>query len=283
MKKSVLVNYTGGFCGNFFTHLLAESLGIEHTHSSNHLNAHFYKPRDIDTKYIKTFGKLFEIRKGELERSHLKEVEEKNLDAFYTYIDHLYNILYDEEEDTFFENIKHHYAETMKQQKTDVFVCCVHYTSQYKNLKLSDVFPDSSIVHFYTTEKRHTRYFHLLFHFKNREDQADQIFQGTTLSAKRIDDDIVNPINKKCFDDRAIPFNVGRAVFERDESQIEAVEEALTRDTGRKVRIDRREWLRYVDLNTEIIESILGRNFETLSEEEQIQRSLRFIDEKVRR
>lgn len=281
-KKSVLINYRGGFSGNFFTHLLAECLGVDHIHSSNKYNAHFYNSKEIQPKFIKTFGKLFDLRKGELNPRLLSVVKENNLDDSYTYAHDLYSVLYDEDDENFIENVKAHYGDVMNLQKKDLLVCCIHYGHQYSSLKLSDVFPNSSIIHFCTDSVRHTRYFNLLFQYKNQSDRADNIFQDDTLSEKKLKYDIVQPAKLRCFDDKAIPFNVGNAVFNRDLSEIDRVEASLEKELSIPVRLDRKAWIDYSNLNIQIIESILGAGFEELSSEEQVNRSLSYLKNNIR-
>ena len=75
MTKTVLVNYVGGYCGNFLTGLIGEALGVNHTlRQRSDKNTYYYLSNDIHTKYTKIFGKLFDIRKGVLKKEDLKYI-----------------------------------------------------------------------------------------------------------------------------------------------------------------------------------------------------------------
>jgi len=285
--NSILVNYTGGFCGSFFASLVAESLNLEHISSTEEeKNLYFFNSlNDIDVKHIKMLGKLFEIKRGELDYEDLKCVAKNKLDDFYTMLFSLYNILRDPDDDKFFENMKDHYKDLMKTQKKEFFVATIHYAFYYKNnikFSIHEIFPDSSVLHVISENKRHGRYFNMLFHYKSKDNVADQALQLKTLSRVSLQKEIINPRNPSLSDIRSIPVDMGKLVFERDFNHLKEIELNLSNKLQKEVVFDRDRFNKYADKNVEIIKSILGNDFENQSEKEQIKKSLDYIQNKVR-
>jgi hypothetical protein len=281
--KSILVNYTGGYCGNFLSVLIGESLNVDHKWTTNSFkNSYFFESKEIDTKYIKLFSKLFEIRRGILKKEDLAYIAKNGLDDYYTHVLHLYNILDDDDEEVFIENLKSHYADLMGQQKSEYFITCLHYGYQYKNLSLHDVFPDSTILHVITSSKRYARYFHLLFHFKTKDNETDKILQTNTLRPEQLLHDFIKPVPPRIFDDRSIAVDMGKLIFEKDYTHLSEIEEQLSKAIHKTVKLDRKKFVEYADRNVDIVKSILGEDFMSQSEEEQVAKSLNYIHREIK-
>jgi len=280
---TVLVNYTGGYCGSFFCGLIAQNLDVGHRWlNDERKNIFYFLSDEIDTKYIKIFGKLFEIRRGTLKKEDLKYIADNNLDDYYAHAFHLYKIVHDEDDREFIQNIKSHYRELMNEKKNEFFITTIHYGYQYKDLTLQDIFDKAVVLHIVTKSKKYARYFHLLFHYKTKDDEADKVLQSKTLSADEIYSDFIDPSMPKIFDESSIPVDMGRIIFERDEDHLEEIEAELTRRIGKVIKIDRMRLNEYADKNVKILKSILGEDFMNQSESEQIEKSLQYIEREVR-
>ena len=283
MTKTVLVNYVGGYCGNFLTGLIGEALGVNHTlRQRSDKNTYYYLSNDIHTKYTKIFGKLFDIRKGVLKKEDLKYIAENDMDEYYTHAMHLYNVLDDEDDEAFVGNLKSHYGDLIKSHGKEYFLTCIHYGFKYKDVTLHDVFEDATVIHIVTESKRYARLFHLLFHYKTRDDATDKLLQKDTLSRKRLIHEIIDPDFPVPFDKKSIIVDMGKLIFEKDYAHFNELELALSRALNAKVKLDKIKFYEYADRNVSILKSILGDDFLDQEEVEQIKKSLEYIDKEVR-
>jgi len=283
MNKTVLVNYQGGYCGSFFCSLVAESLGVDFDLTTDpDLNIYFYNNKKIKTFYLKCINKIIKIRNNVITNKELSTIEDNDFDESYVYAKNLYNILKDEDDEVFIENIKNYFESLIDKREDEYFVSTIHYPYQYRNLDLHDIYPNASILHIVADKKRHARYFHLLFHFKTKDHPADKILQTSTLNQNQIYKDFVEIESPQIFDDKSIPVDMGKLIFERDFAHLSVVEEALSKEVGKSVKLDRMKLNAYADRNVDIIKKILGADFESQSEEEQIKNCYSYVENIVR-
>lgn len=283
MKKSILVNYIGGYCGNFLSSMIAEALGTDYLFSKNEeTNTYYYNSDDINIKYIKPFGKLFNIRENIIKKQDMKYIIDNKLDPFYEHIFHLYNILDDPDDERFFINVKEHFKELMETQKNEFFVSPIHYGFYYKNFSLHEVFPDSTILHVISENKKYGRYFKLLFYFKTKEANVDKVFQSYTLSEQQLYRNIISPETPYIRDQRSIPVDMGKLIFENDFEHLSEVESKLSKSIDRKIVFDRAKFSEYAHKNIEIIKSIFGNDYANQTEKEQIRACLDYIEKDLR-
>ena len=282
MTKVILVNYTGGYCGNFLSHLIGEHLPVKYDISVNDdVNAYYFKSTEIETKYIKPFGKLFEIRNGFLSMKDLELITQEKIDPSYTYVMNLYKILHDEDDRVFMENVKSYYHELMSNLKEQFFLTNIHYVNRYKDLSIHDVFKDSSVVHISTYHKTYMSLFTLLFHAKTKNDAADQILQSKTLSDRSIFNDIVFPIPRP-FDDRSIPVDMGKILFEDDYSSFYELQTRLSNEIGIELNLDLEKFKIYSKKNIEILEEILGKDFLEVPHVKLTKKILEYINDEIK-
>ena len=283
MTKVILVNYTGGYCGNFLSYLIGESLGTDYTIKSNEANnSYYFQSGEIETRYIKPFGKLFDIRQGFLKMEELELITRLRHDESYTYVMNLYKILYDEDDDVFIKNIKIYYADLMSRLKSKFFITNIHYAFKYKNLLLQDVFKDSIVFYVGTDSTMYARFFSLLFHYKVKDAAADQLLQLNTLNDREINYSFINPLLYKPFDDASIYVDMGKLLFEKKLDIFNVIEDKFYAMTGIELNLDRIKFLDYMDKNIQILENILGKDFLTQSENQHIKKSLEFINTEIK-
>lgn len=283
MTKKIFVNYTGGYCGNFISSLLSDALKTKDVMGYDpSTNAYEFLSSGVHSKFIKPFGKLFQIHNKTLRREDLQKIAELNLDAFYIYVMKLYGILYDKDEDVFLQNVKDHYEDLLSTVDDDYFICSIHYAFQYKNLSIHDVFKDSTVLYLYTENKRYGRYFTLLLYHKTKNAPADQILQSTTLNFGGIYGDVIDPSLPVVKDPRSIPVDIGRITFEKDFEYLSEIEKKISESIGTEVKLDRQRLSDYADKNNAILESILGPDFMVQTEYKQLKASLDYIEKKVR-
>jgi hypothetical protein len=283
MNKRILVNYQGGYCGSFFCGLIARALDVDHIlEHDNKINIYYYSNKDIKTMYVKTFGKLFDIRKGVISKEELNEITEKKLDACYVYAKNLYKIVDDEDEQAFIENIKSYFSDLMTLQKSEYLIASIHYAYRYKDVDIHDIFPGSTILHIVTENKRHARYFHLLYHYKTKDDETDKVLQKNTLTLEQIKKDFIDVISPSPFDDSSIHVDMGKLIFNRDYDHFSEIERKLSESIGKPVVLDRTKFYEYADRNIDIIKKILGDDFMQQTEKVQIEKSIKFIEGEVR-
>lgn len=283
MTKKILVNYTGGYCGNFLCSLLSDALNTEDAMNEDKSNNSYeFMSSGVHTKFVKPFGKIFQIHNKTIRRKDLETIKALNLDQFYIHVTKLYDLLYDDDEEVFLDNIKEYYSYLMGELTGDYYITSIHYAFQYKNLSIHDVFKDFTVLHLYTTNKRYGRYFTLLLYYKTKNALADQILQSTTLSSGGIYYDVIDPVLPVVKDPRSIPVDIGRITFGRDFDHLTEVEEKLSEKLGVQVTLDRERLRNYADRNEEIIKEILGDDYESQSDYTQIKKSMEFIEYKVR-
>lgn len=283
MTKKILVNYTGGYCGNFLCSLLSDALNTKDAMNEDRSNNSYeFMSSGIHTMFVKPFGKIFQIHNKTIKREDLEKIKALNLDQFYIYITRLYDFLYEEDEEYFLENIKEYYEYLMGELTGDYYITSIHYAFQYKDLSIHDVFKDFTVLHLYTTNKRYGRYFTLLLYYKTKNALADQILQSTTLSEGGIYNDVIDPVLPVVKDARSIPVDIGRITFGRDFNHLTEVEEKLSEKLGVPVTFDRERLRDYADRNEDIIKEILGEDYESQTDVVQIKKSLEFIENKVR-
>lgn len=283
MTKKILVNYTGGYCGNFLCSLLSDSLNTKDVMGEDKSNNSYeFLSSGVHTMFIKPFGKIFQIHNKTIRREDLEKIKQYKLDNFYTYVNRLYDFLWDEDEEVFIDNIKNYYNDLMSDLTGDYFITSIHYAFQYKNLSIHDVFKDTTVLHLYTTDKRYGRYFTLLLYYKTRNAKADQILQSTTLSSGGIYYDIIDPVLPVIKDPRSIPVDIGRITFGRDFDHLSEVEDRLSHEIGSKLTLDRQRLSDYADRNEAIIKEILGDDFKTQTDREQVKKSIEFIEYRLR-
>ena len=284
MTKKILVNYTGGYCGNFICSLLSKALNIKDVMNAHEINNSYeFATAGDHSLLVKPFGKLFQIHEKVLKREDLKKISDLNIDQFYIQITKLYDILYEEDEEAFIYNIKQYYDYLMNQVTGEYYITSIHYAFQYKNLSIHDVFKDTTVLHLYATEKKYSRYFTLLLYYKTKNAPADQILQSTTLSAGGIYNDIIDPFLVPITNDsRSIPVDIGKIMFEKNFDHLTEIEERLSKDLGVKVTLDRQKLKDYADKNEAIIKEILGEDYKSQTDENQIKKCFEFIENKIR-
>jgi len=283
MTKVILVNYAGGYCGNFISYLIGDALGVKYNLiTDEEKNSYYFQSDEIDTKHIKPFGKLFEIRRGDLKINDLEIITRLKLDKSYEYLLQLYKIVYDEDEAVFIGNIKTYYQDLMNSLKAEYFITNIHYGYKYKDLSLQDVFKESIVIHIGTMFPKYARLFTLLLYSKIKDDKADQILQSSTLSKKYIFENIIKPVPPKSFNDQSIYVDMGTLLFEKDIKQLDDLEINLLSSFGINLTLNRKKFFEYADKNIKIVETILGKNFVRQSEDEQIEKSLSYINNFVK-
>lgn len=283
MTKKILVNYTGGYCGNFLCSLLSNALNTKDAMAEDKSNNSYeFMSSGVHTMFVKPFGKIFQIHNKTIRREDLEKIRQYKLDNFYTHVNKLYDFLWDEDEEVFVDNVKQYYDYLMSGLTGDYFITGIHYAFQYKNLSIHDVFKDTTVLHLYTTDKRYGRYFTLLLYYKTRNAKADQILQSTTLSSGGIYYDIIDPVLPVVKDPRSIPVDIGRITFGRDFDHLSEVEDRLSQEIGFKVTLDRKRLSDYSEGNEAIIREILGDDFKTQTDRVQVKKSLEFIEYKLR-
>jgi len=282
MTKKILVNYSGGYSGNFLCSLLSEALNTnDQMYKNESTNSYEFSSSGVHTMFIKPFGKIFQIHNKTLKREDLNKIKELYLDSFYIHVNKLYDILYDEDEEIFIDNVKQYYDKLMDGLTGDYYITSIHYAFQYKNVSIHDVFKNTTVLHLYTDSKRYGRYFALLLYYKTHNAKADQILLATSKKNGGIYEDMIDPALPKVNDSRSIAVDIGKITFERDYEHLLEVEDKLSKELGVQVTLNRQKLNDYIDGNVAIIKEILGKDFETQTEHEQIKKSIEFIDQKL--
>jgi len=283
MTKKILVNYTGGYSGNFLCSLLSEALNTKDAMYEDKSNNSFeFTSAGVHTMFVKPFGKIFQIHNKTIKREDLNKIRDFKLDQFYTYVNKLYDFLYDEDEEVFIDNVKQYYDYLMSGLTEDYFICGIHYAFQYKNLSIHDVFKDTTVLHLYTDNKRYGRYFTLLLYHKTRNAKADHILQSTDRKNGGMYGDVIDPPLPVVKDPKSIAVDIGRITFGRDYEHLLEVEDRLSRDLGVNVTLNRKRLSDYTDRNEAIIIDILGKDYESQTDRVQIKKSLSYINDCVK-
>ena len=278
MTKVLLVNYTGGYCGNFFTHLLADAVDYPHGFSSDERNAYYFKNFEVDTIYVKFLGKLFEARTGELDVDAIQSVSGNENDSYRKVI-RIFNLVNDEDDECFIENVKSYYEQIFEGIKSKYFVSCVHYTSPYKSFRIKDVLPEAIVVHLYASNPRHHRLFNTIFHYKSITAEIDRALVKDTLSDLRLEEECVNPHKSlvPLYDKTFVNVDVGKVLFNRDEDELVKFESTMERLTGDTVKINRKDLFDYADRNDAALRSIIGDEYLTCDESLSVERNLEYL------
>ena len=170
----------------------------------------------------------------------------------------------------------------MNQHKSEYLICSIHYAYKYKDVDIHDVFPDFTVLHIVTENRRHARYFHLLYHYKTKDEEADKVLQGNTLTDEQLNKDFIDVVSPRLFDDKSIPVDMGKLIFDKDLHHFSEIEHNLSMSIGANVKLDKSRFYEYADRNIEIIKNILGDYFMTQDEDVEISKCLQYIEGKVR-
>ena len=285
MTKFVFVNYTGGYCGNFFTGLICEALGIKYESKVGDNNAYTFDNVGTSLDFVKMLSKLFEIRQRSLNLEDPRVTRALQLDQRYERSLQMYKILEDPSDDVFIENIKNYYSDFLSRIKADYYVDRIHYAFSYKGYSLTDIIPNAKVVYLYTEDPRLHRLFVMLFHYKTKDDEADVALQVNTLSEKRLKSSIDHPEQSilKPFIEGALNVDMGRIIFDRDESYVSGVEMGLSSLLDTNVTLNKKRLSDYAERNVGIIKSIVGDDFMSMSDSECAKACRRYLENNVRK
>jgi uncharacterized protein YifE (UPF0438 family) len=252
--KLSIICYKGGYGGDFLCNLLYQN------YNENHIINPYTKENrfdfgHLDTGYMhpclknmKDFIFLYKIRKGERKFEDMVEI------AWYKYLDKINNILYDENEDIYTENVANFIREVYYQGYMEKkYIARTHYhQKRHIPFEISKIFPGANIFLLVTNNMAYHTFFNVLTFAKNRSmyhfKSGDPLLKKFFTQEDRM---VKNTFNNM------IPIDVGKLYFESG-YEIEA-ENILSNTLKKKIILNKQLLEKYKKDNMTIIENIIGK------------------------
>ena len=164
----IIVNYKGGYGGDFFCNILQKAIDPSHTFTPSATNQFDVSHKFGEWSWLKELGNLVQRHMDEqLNRGLDYSLAIRNLS--WSYADGIYKICYDPDISVFANNV----ADFLKQKMiypTDKVVVCNYHNTIHKNLihfDLTRIFPQSKGIFLRTDSLKYHALFQLLALYKN--------------------------------------------------------------------------------------------------------------------
>ena len=256
----ILVNYLGGYGGDFFCNLLHNAIDPSYSFETTGLNKYETSHHE-KYKYIKLLGVIIQRYRSERQGRNtddmnlVKSVHQRNINVPWLWAEKMYSICYDKDPQTFYQNLKQAIRQELPYPKNNLVIANYHNARFAHLLDMNQIIPKSKNILLYTNSLKYHCLFDLLGLYKKQF-----MFLKQAAESSHLDPNIVfeykaskQPIPPN---DNYLSIDAGRLFFETGiEDQTNA---ALSEYLGCDIVLNHEMLYKYRKNNIKILNSLVG-------------------------